>query len=522
MPLNAVSPIKGRHADSAERYRVLFELSPFAIYSIDAQGVIQDFNRGAVELWGREPKADDTEERFCGAFKLFRPDGSYMPHEQCPMAQVVNGEITEARDAEVIIERADGSRVTVLVNIRPLLGENGKIVGAVNCFYDITERIRIEREQKVTAAALTEINQRKDEFLAMLSHELRNPLAPIANAVELLGMNPNGDAIQSRALTIIRRQVGQLTRLVNDLMDVARICSGRVHLRLEYVALHGVVERAVETTRHLIDQRGHKLTVSVPPKRVWVHADAARLEQIVVNLLANAAKYTEPGGRIWLEVSQEGAVCRLGVRDTGVGIAPDVLPTVFNLFTQAEHSLARSQGGLGIGLALVKRLVEMHHGTVEARSTLGKGSEFVMVLPLANVKGLSFRSRLPEIKQLPTRPLKVLVVDDNVDAVETISLLLSALGHDVRKAYDGAGSMGVALTFVPDVMLLDLGLPGLDGLQVAARIREQQALKDVVLVAVTGFGHESARRDSLAAGFDHYLTKPADFQELKQILATVG
>jgi len=373
---------KALHA-SEDRYRVLFDLSPVAVYSIDASGVIQEFNRVAAELWGREPAPGDTDERFCGSYKLFRPDGSFMPHDQCPMAQVVSGEISEVRDGEVIIERPDGSRVTVIVNIRPLRGPYGEIAGAINCFYDITERHRIERERQQQADALADLNRRKDEFLAMLGHELRNPLAPIVNAVHLLGSQPRGDPLQDRARGILERQVTQLTRLVDELMDVSRVSTGRVHLQLDYVDLTGVVQRAVEASRHLMDEGGHKLVVSLPLQPIWLHADAARLEQILVNLLTNAAKYTEHGGHIWLSVEQDGDECVLRVRDTGIGIAPELLPRVFDLFTQSEQSLARSQGGLGIGLALVKRLVEMHQGRVEAHSTLGQGSEFVVTLPVA-------------------------------------------------------------------------------------------------------------------------------------------
>ena len=507
---------------SEERYRVLFDLSPVAVYSIDASGVIQEFNRVAAELWGREPALGDTDERFCGSFKLFRPDGSFMPHEQCPMAQVVSGEILEARDAEVLIERPDGSRITVIVNIRPLKSSNGDITGAINCFYDITERFRIERERQQQADALADLNRRKDEFLAMLSHELRNPLAPIVNAVHLLGSQPDVDPLQERARAIIERQVNQLTRLVDDLMDVSRVSTGRVHLHLDYVAIGGIVERTVEAIRHLMDELGHELTVSLPPQPIWLHADAARLEQIVVNLLTNAAKYTEHGGHIWLSVEQNGNDCVLRVRDTGVGIAPELLPRVFDLFTQAERSLARSQGGLGIGLALVRRLVEMHEGWVEAHSALGQGSEFVVTLPVAISSGAQVPSALPEPDKSATRSLRVLVVDDNVDTVDTLAMIMKELGHDVRKAYDGSTSLETALAYRPHIMLLDIGLPGLDGYQLATRIRKQPTLQDVVLVALTGYGHEAARQRSLGAGFDHHLTKPADFNKLKEILATVS
>ena len=368
--------------ESLDRYRVLFDMSPVAVYVIDRSGVIQEFNSVAAELWGREPALGDTDERFCGSYKLFRPDGSFMPHAQCPMAQVVNGEIEEARDGEVHIERPDASRITVIVNIRPLKSPSGEIIGAINCFYDITERARREREREQHAEALSKLNRRKDEFLAMLSHELRNPLAPISNAVQILKSQGNGNPDHDRARDIIERQVSQLTRLVNDLMDASRVSSGRVHLQLANVAVSSAVERAVDTVRHLIDQRGHELTVSLPPQPIWLDADAARLEQIIVNLLTNAAKYTQDGGRIWLSVEQDDDECVLRVRDTGVGMAPELLPRIFDLFTQAESSLDRSQGGLGIGLALVQQLVALHHGRIDVKSTVGQGTEFVVTLPL--------------------------------------------------------------------------------------------------------------------------------------------
>src|SRR4030095_14207005 len=251
-------------------------------------------------------------------------------------------------------------------------GPQGEIVGAINCFYDITERFRMERERAQQAEALADMNRRKDEFLAILSHELRNPLAPLVNAGELLETQPNGDPLQERARAIIERQVTQLSRLVDDLMDASRVGTGRVQLHLEYVAMSSVVDRALETTRHLIDKRGHGLTVSLPPQPIWLHADAARLEQIVVNLLANAAKFTKDGGHILLSVEQVRDECVLRVRDSGIGIPPHLLPRVFDLFTQGEPTLDRSQSGLGIGLALAQRLAKLHQGRVEAYSKLGE------------------------------------------------------------------------------------------------------------------------------------------------------
>ena len=367
---------------SGDRYRFLFEFSPAAVYSIDTSGVIQDFNRCAADLWGRSPEVGDTDERFCGSHKMFSPDGTFMPHDECPMAQVVDGRVAEVTNGEVVILRPDGSRVTVIVNIRPLKGQGGEIVGAINCFYDITERSRMEQLLKRQAEALTDMNRRKDEFLAMLSHELRNPLAPIVNAVQALGAL-GGNREQQQLLGIAGRQLAQLTRLVDDLLDASRIGKGRVELQLEDIVLGDSVEGAVQTVRHMIEARGQELTLTLPPEPIWLSADPARLQQIIVNLLTNAAKYTGNGGNISLSIEQQGSECTLRVRDTGIGISPELLPRVFDLFVQGAQSLDRSaKGGLGIGLALVKRIVELHRGRVEAHSVLGEGSEFVVTLPV--------------------------------------------------------------------------------------------------------------------------------------------
>jgi signal transduction histidine kinase/ActR/RegA family two-component response regulator len=388
---------------------------------------------------------------------------------------------------------------------------------------DITERSGLEKLLREQAAKLSDLHRRKDEFLAMLSHELRSPLAPIANAVQLLGLQRGSEnLIQQQARGIIERQMGQLRHLVDDLLEVSRITSGRVQLRRERVAAGGIVEGAVETVRPLIEQRRHELTVSLPPEPIWLHADAARLEQVLVNLLTNAAKYTEEGGHVWLTVQQEDDECVLRVRDTGVGITPALLPCIFDLFTQAERSLDRSQGGLGIGLALVQRLTELHGGKVEAYSTLGQGSEFVVRLPVVPTETPQTPSPVTETGHPTTRPLRVLAVDDNMDTVLSVSMLLKALGHDVRTAHDGPTAVQAALDYRPDVVLLDIGLPGLNGYEVAKRIRQHPVLQNVVLVALTGYGQDADRQISLQAGFNHHLVKPARLEQFQQILATVS
>jgi len=346
----------------------------------------------------------------------------------------------------------------------------------------------------------------------MLSHKLRNPLAPILNAALLLRLHSNRNRQQGienpilqQSAGIIERQVGQLAKIVDELLEVSRITTGRIQLDEKSIAVGVLVENAVATVRSLIDQRKHELTVSLPAKAIWLHADTARLEQVMVNLLTNAAKYTDLGGKVWLTVQQEGEEAVLRVRDTGVGIAPEILPRIFDLFTQAERSLDRSQGGLGIGLALVQRLVEMHGGTVAASSVLGQGSEFVVRLPVASPPDPQAASPPTETAQSTGPSLRALVVDDSVDTVTTLALLVKESGHDVRTAYDGPTVLEAALDYRPNVVLLDIGLPGLNGLEVAKRLRQQPALQNAVLVAMTGYGRESDLQRSFDAGFDHHL-----------------
>ncbi len=316
--------------------------------------------------------------------------------------------------------------------------------------------------------------------------------------------------------------MGQLARIVDELLEVSRITTGRIQLHQERIAVGVVVENAVATVRSLIGLRNHELTVSLPTQSIWLHADAARLEQVVVYLLTNAAKYTDPGGHVWVTVQREGEEAVLRVRDKGVGIAPEFLPRIFDLFTQVERSLDRSQGGLGIGLALVQRLVEMHRGTVTVSSVLGQGSEFVVRLPV--VSPPQPRASMPPTeKAQPTGPsLRVLVVDDNVDTVTTLAMLVQESGHEVRTAYDAFAVVEAALEYRPNVVLLDIGLPGLNGFEVAKRLRQQPALQNAVLVALTGYGREGDRQRSQEAGFDHHLVKPGDFGKVLQILATVS
>jgi PAS domain S-box-containing protein len=387
-------------------------------------------------------------------------------------------------------------------------------------FTDISERRRLEEKTQEQADSLAELNRRKDEFLAMLSHELRNPLAAIRHAAELIQMERNPDPIQLEAHEVLDRQVAQLTRLVDDLLDVSRISTGRVRLQVELLDLRDAVRRAIAIVRPQIDRKQQTLTLSLPDKAVRVLGDDARLQQVVVNLLDNANKYTDRSGLLTVELRTEGGETVLCVRDNGRGIEPEVLPRIFDLFTQADQSLTQAQGGLGVGLALVQSLVAMHAGRVEAHSALGQGSEFIVRLPLRT--SAHERPVDPEkIVRAPVHALRVLVMEDNPDVARSMARLLVVAGHDVRVAQDGESGISVAREFAPDAILVDIGLPVVDGLQVARRIRQEPGLRNVLLIALTGYGRDTDRQATRDAGFDYHLAKPVGFKTIESTLATV-
>jgi signal transduction histidine kinase len=368
-----------------------------------------------------------------------------------------------------------------------------------------------------------EADRRKDEFLAMLAHELRNPLAPIRNALHIMKLAGTDGAVVGQVREMMERQVQHMTRMVDDLLDVSRITRGKIELRKEVVDLASVVGRTVEATRPLFEDRRHELAVDLPPKTLRLEADPTRLEQVLANLLNNAAKYTDQGGHIRLSARQEGGELVLRVRDTGVGIAPDMLARIFEPFMQADRVLHQSQGGLGIGLTLVRRLVEMHGGSVTAYSEgPGKGSEFVLRLPALsprqpNPGARAVRESGEAVGAAPRR--RILVVDDNVDAAESLAMLLRMIRHDVRVAHDGLAALAAVESDPPDLVFLDIGMPVMNGYDVARQLRQRPGLENLVLVAMTGWGQEEDRRRSHEAGFDHHLVKPVEPDALRQLLA---
>jgi len=389
--------------------------------------------------------------------------------------------------------------------------------------------VREVAERKRAESALHEADRRKNEFLATLSHELRNPLAAVANAVRLLELAPPTDPQADSARQVLGRQVGHLVRLIDDLLDVSRITSGKITLRKELVDLETVVTRAVETVRPTLAARKQALDVSVAPVPMIVDGDPIRLAQVISNLLANAVKYTDEGGRIRLGVERVpgdlGEAGAIRVEDSGIGIAPDVLPRIFDLFSQADHP-RDGQGGLGIGLALVRELVALHGGTVTASSAgAGRGAAFVVRLPLAPARAAETRAAAepggPSSAGLAAPTRRVLLVDDNRDSAESLAALLTMLGHEVYQAYDGPAALAAAPSWLPDLVLLDIGMPGMSGYEVARGLRADPRLDGATLIALTGYGSAKDRYESRAAGFDGHLVKPIDFDALEHIIQSL-
>jgi len=499
--------------DNELPFRAFLERLPAGAYTCDADGLITYFNQHAVQLWGRKPTLNDPKDRFCGSFKLFAMDGSPILHDQCWMALALKN-LREYNGHEIMIERPDGQRLTALAHASPIHNELGRLIGGVNVLVDISDRKRSED-------ALKEADRAKNEFLATLAHELRNPLAPIRAAVKILQIqSPTPESLS--ALDVIDRQTRQMTRLIDDLLDVARITSNKLELRRERIELREVLKAAVETSRPLIEQRGHKLSVRSPSAPIHVDGDPVRLAQVISNLLNNAAKYTERGGRIWLSATRKGNEAVIKVRDTGIGISAEVMPQIFQMFTQADRTVHGSSGGLGIGLSLVKRLIEMHGGAITAQSDgPGKGSEFIVRVPTASASFSQPEILTEEGATEPTKPIRILVVDDNQDSADSLGLLLKLLGNEVRVAHDGLEAVALANEFQPRVVLLDIGLPTLNGFEAAERIRQQPWGKQAVMIAVTGWGESVDRQRSKKAGFDYHLVKPVDPDVLTRLLQSL-
>lgn len=489
------------------------------IITIDHRGKVESFNPAAEKLFGYAGK-----EMIGRNVKYLMPEPYHSQHDDYIANYLRTGKAKIIGiGREVVGRRKDGTTFPMELAVSEFhIGRQRYFTGIVR---DITERKRLEQELRRRLDELRTADRQKNEFLAMLGHELRNPLAPMRNALQIIRMPDADRDMVNRARDIMERQLQHLVRLVDDLLDVSRIISGKIELRKQLVNIHDVVERAVETANPIIETRGHALHTDLPEEPVWVEGDLVRLAQVIANLLTNAAKYTEHSGQIWLSAKREGKLLALHVRDSGIGIDPEILPRIFDVFVQADPSLARSQGGLGIGLTLVKRIVEMHGGTIEAHSPAkGKGSEFVVRLP-ALEKSDDIFTREPAGSQARVTDAlrrRILVVDDNVDAAESIIEILRWSGYDTRCVYDGPSALKAAVDFKPDVVVLDIGLPGLDGYEVARRLRAQPLFAQTPIIAVTGYGQQNDRERSREAGFDAHLTKPVDPAVLREFIASGG
>jgi PAS domain S-box-containing protein len=502
---------------SEARLRAALEVGRIGIWELDLERGLGYWSPTAFAVTGIDPVATASGKDNWRA--LLHPDD----------VAAVNAEWRRARDAREEyryahrIVRPDGVVRWLDARGRFFYDEDRRPVRMLGAFVDVTDRkvVEAEREYLLGIAERARVeaeagSRAKDEFLAMLGHELRNPLAAVRNAVVTAQLD---GARRDRSLDIARRQVDQLARLLDDLLDVARITQGRIQLRRERTDLAGIVARAVETTRAVVEQRGHTLDVRLPAEDVRIDADPTRIEQVVVNLITNAAKYTETGGRIAVEVRRDGTDAVLAVRDSGIGIAPDMLKRVFDLFAQAERGLDRAQGGLGIGLTIVKRVAELHGGRVEARSDgVGRGAEFVVRLPVLPAAPEA-TAAAPGSGAGDTMRQRILVVEDNVDTAETLAMLLEVLGHEVHVAHDGPAALELARAKTPRVLLVDIGLPGMDGYEVARLARQDPRLRDAVLFALTGYGRDEDRKAALAAGFDGHLVKPVSVEALEAVVA---
>jgi PAS domain S-box-containing protein len=508
-----------------ERERQLqstFEQASEALLVCDDGGRITRASDRAAAVAGQDPVGKLFNQVFPLEFNpavRFRAParGADPAFTLSDLANVEPGSLSEAS-----LLRGDGTRIYLHFSCRQLQRDADlEPVGYTVALTDITQRKQLEEELKRRMEELKVVDRRKDDFLATLAHELRNPLAPIRNAAAILQRLHVEDADVQWCREIIEQQVGQLGRLLDDLLDLSRITRDRLELRKERVDLERVIHSAVDISRPLIDEFRHELNVSLPPEPVDVIADEVRLTQILSNLLNNAAKYTEPGGKIWLTALCSGENLSIHVKDTGIGIAADKLNEVFEMFSQLEPSLEQTHQGLGVGLTLVKRLTEMHGGSVGVTSEgPGMGSQFILTLPIV-VEHISQAPQAPEERPAEMPSLRILVADDHLQSNASLTRVLQMMGHQTQCAYDGEEAVSAAEKFRPHIVLLDIGMPKLNGYDVCRQVRQHSWGKSMILVALTGWGGEKDRQRSLIAGFDRHVTKPVPPDELGKLIAEV-
>jgi PAS domain S-box-containing protein len=496
-----------RREQAQARLAAIVESSEDAIISKSLEGIVESWNAAAERMYGFS-----AAEAIGKSILLVIPPERHGEEDEI-LARLRQGERIEHYDT--VRRRKDGQLIDVSLTVSPIRDAGGTIVGASKIARDISERKRAQQ-------ALEDANRYKDEFLAMLAHELRNPLAPISNALQLMRVVDPASTHSVQARAIMERQLAHLVRLVDDLMEVSRITRGKIELRREALLLSSVMLSAVETARPAIEAARHNFRIDMPSQAIEIDGDFVRLAQVISNLLGNAAKYTDEGGEISLEASRQGDEALVRVRDNGIGIEPDMLPHIFEMFGQVPASQRRSQGGLGIGLALARALVELHGGRIEVKSAgRGKGSEFTVRLPMARAaRNAPPRRDACQPSAARAKRRRVLIVDDNVDAAETLQMVVTTMGHEADTVYDGRAALDAARTKRPDIVLLDISMPGMDGFAVARGLRSQPDLRGIRVVALTGYGQQEDRRRSREAGFDEHLVKPVSPDDLRRLLAS--
>ncbi len=491
-----------------------------AVIAVDPEGCVTFINTVAESLTGW-PAAEALRQPLDTVFHIINEHSRAVV--QNPVKRVLESGLVQGLANHTVLISRDGREFTIADSAAPIQNADGTISGVVMIFRDVTEAANDARERERLNLELQANDQRKNEFLATLAHELRNPLAPVRNAIQILNLKGGSEQPELQwARDMIDRQIAHLARLIDDLMDVSRISRGRIELQRERVALATILSNAVDASRPLIEQGGQILAIDLPTTPLWLDADLTRLSQVFCNLLNNAVKYSAAGSRIHVLAEPVGGEVVVRVRDEGIGIAPEMLQSVFDMFTQVDPSLEKTQGGLGIGLTLVKRLVELHGGKVEARSAgHGTGSEFVVRLPL--IDSTQVTCQQPELASPPRSaapPQRILIVDDNRDAADSLARILKIVGNEIRIANDGLEALRLAEEFRPDVVLLDIGMPKLNGYDAARSIRRAPWGEEMKLIAVTGWGQEADRQRSRAAGFDHHTVKPVDPDVLLDLIGS--
>jgi PAS domain S-box-containing protein len=494
------------------RLAAIVESSQDVIISKTLQGIIRTWNATAERVFGYT-----AEEAIGQSITLIIPQDRL--HEETEiLSRISRGERVE--HYETVRQAKDGRLINISLMISPVRDAEGQIIGASKIARDITAQKQAEEVLKTAIEALQEADRRKDEFLAVLAHELRNPLAPLRNGLQVMRLAAGDAALVANTREMMERQLSHMVRMIDDLLDVSRIRSNKMELRRSRVSLADVVSSAVETVRPALEAAGHELTVTLPPEPILLDADLTRLAQVFGNLLHNSAKYTERGGRIWLTATREGGEVSVAVRDTGIGIPAHALPAIFDLFSQVDRSMERSAGGLGIGLALAKGLIEMHGGSVAAASpgVRGEGSTFTVRLPVlpSRAEGAAAAAAAKPDSSAPKRC--ILVVDDNVDSASSMAMMLELLGNEVHTAHDGLEAVALAEELRPQVVLMDIGMPKLNGYGATRRIREQPWGREMKIIALTGWGQDLDRAKSQEAGCSGHLVKPVDLANLQKLL----